>query len=74
MVTAKLYKSGDSYIVTVPDDEVERIGMKEGQLVRLEVSPIEAQPRLADDLREAFEIEFARGEEGLRYLAHTHFV
>ncbi|MGH2587769.1 MAG: AbrB/MazE/SpoVT family DNA-binding domain-containing protein [Dehalococcoidia bacterium] len=69
MIAAKLRKSGNSFIVTVPRDEIERLGLKEGQFVTVEVRPAELRPVLAADLREAFEIEFERGKEALRYLA-----
>lgn len=69
MVTGKLRRSGNSFIVTVPRDEIERMGLAEGQLVSIEVRPVEVRPVLAADLREAFEIEFERGREALEYLA-----
>ena len=46
MVTGKLRKSGNSFIVTVPRDEVERLGLEEGQLVTVEVHPVEVRPVL----------------------------
>ncbi len=69
MITGKLRKSGNSFIVTVPRDEVERLGLEEGQMVSVEVRPAEVRPVLAADLREAFEMELERGQEALRYLA-----
>ncbi len=69
MVTGKLRRSGNSFIVTVPRDEIERLGLEEGQIVTVEVRPAEVRPVLAADLREAFDLEFRRGEEALRYLA-----
>ena len=69
MVTGKLRRSGNSFIVTVPREEIERLGLKEGQLVTLEVRPAEMRPVLAADLRDAFEIELERGRDALRYLA-----
>jgi antitoxin component of MazEF toxin-antitoxin module len=69
MVTGKLRRSGNSFIVTVPRDEIERLGLHEGQLVTLEVRPAEVRPLLAADLRDAFEVEFERGRDALRYLA-----
>jgi antitoxin component of MazEF toxin-antitoxin module len=69
VVTAKLRRSGNSFIVTVPRDEIERLGLKEGELVSVEVRPAEVRPILAADLRDAFEAEFERGGEALRYLA-----
>lgn len=69
MITAKLRKSGNSFIVTVPREEIERLGLREGQLLTVEVRPAEVRPVLAADLRDAFTIEFDRGLDGLRYLA-----
>jgi antitoxin component of MazEF toxin-antitoxin module len=69
MISAKLRRSGNSFIVTVPREEIERLGLEEGQLVTIEVRPAEVRPVLAADLREAFEIEFERGREALRHLA-----
>jgi antitoxin component of MazEF toxin-antitoxin module len=69
MFNAKLRRSGNSFIVTVPRAEVERLGLVEGQLVTVEVRPAEVRSVLAADLRDAFEVEFRRGEAGLRDLA-----
>lgn len=69
MYTAKLRKSGNSLIVTVPKEEAERLHLKEGQTVLVDVRQAEIRPVMAPDLREEFEVEFQRGLEGLRYLA-----
>ena len=69
MVTAKLRRSGNSFIVTVPREEIERLGLREGQLLTLEVHPVEVRPVLTADLREAFEASWERNEAGYRYLA-----
>lgn len=69
MITAKLRRSGHSFIVTVPKDEVERLALKEGQTVAVEVRPVEVRPILAPDLREAFEASWEHNEAGYRYLA-----
>jgi antitoxin component of MazEF toxin-antitoxin module len=69
MVTGKLRKTGNSFVVTVPREEIERLGLVEGQLVSVEVRSLEVRPKLAPDLREAFEIELREGQEALRYLA-----
>ena len=69
MVTAKLRRSGNSFVVTVPRDEVERLGLREGQLLIVEFHPVEVRPVLTPELREAFEASWARNEAGYRYLA-----
>lgn len=69
MFNAKLRRSGNSFIVTVPRAEVERLGLVEGQLVSVEVRPLEIRPALTPELREAFEASWERNEEGYRHLA-----
>ncbi len=69
MITGKLRKSGNSFIVTVPRDEVERLGLVEGQMLAVEVHPLEVRPVLMPELREAFEASWQRNEAGYRYLA-----
>ncbi len=68
MITGKLRKSGNSFIVTVPRDEVDRLGLAEGQLVSIEVHAVEVRPLLAPEVREAFEASWKRNEAGYRYL------
>ena len=69
MITQQLRKVGNSYVVTVPKDEVERRGWQEGQLLALQLTALEVRPVLGDDLREAIEERWDRNEEALRYLA-----
>lgn len=68
MIIAKLRKSGNSFIVTVPREEVERLRLKEGQPVTIEVRSVELRPRLQPELQEVFDEIFPRAEPGLRYL------
>jgi antitoxin component of MazEF toxin-antitoxin module len=65
----KLRRSGNSYIVTIPKTEVERLQLQAGQMVSVEVQPLEIRPVLPPDLREIFEEEFRASEDALRYLA-----
>jgi antitoxin component of MazEF toxin-antitoxin module len=69
MITQQLRKVGNSYVVTVPKEEVERRGWQEGQLLAVQLTPLEVRPILGDDLREAIEERWDRNEEALRYLA-----
>ena len=68
MITQQLRKVGNSYVVTVPKEEVERRGWREGQLLALQLTELEVRPVLDDDLREAIEDRWERNEEALRYL------
>jgi antitoxin component of MazEF toxin-antitoxin module len=69
VITQQLRKVGNSYVVTIPKDEVERRGWQEGQLLAVQLTPLEVRPVLGDDLREAIEERWERNEEALRYLA-----
>jgi hypothetical protein len=55
--------------VTIPKDEVERRGWKEGQLLAIQATELEIRPVLSDDLHEAIDERWERNEEALRYLA-----
>ena len=69
MLIARLRKSGNSFIVTVPSEEVKRLHLRAGQTVAVEVRPLEVRPGLPPDLEEIYEDVFQRIEPGLRYLA-----
>jgi antitoxin component of MazEF toxin-antitoxin module len=70
VIAQQLRKVGNSYVVTVPKDEVERRRWQEGQLLAVQLSALEVRPVLGDDLREAIEERWERNEEALRYLAN----
>jgi antitoxin component of MazEF toxin-antitoxin module len=69
MIQQKLRKVGNSYVVTIPKEEVRRRGLREGQLLAVEIQPLEVRPTLRPELREAFEESWARHEATYRYLA-----
>ncbi len=71
MVTGRLRKSEDGLVVALPREEVERLGLVDGQTVTVEVRPVGTEEVLANDLRDAFEVEFREGQAGLRYLAEN---
>ncbi len=69
MYTAKLRKSGNSLIVTVPKEEADRLHLEEGQTVLVEVHKAEIRPVMTEEVRSAFEESWQRNEAGYRYLA-----
>lgn len=69
MIQQKLRKVGNSYVVTIPKREVERRGLREGQLLAVQVEPLEVRPVLPPDMREAFEESWRVDEAAYRYLA-----
>ena len=69
MITQQLRKVGNSYVVTVPKEVVERHGWHEGQLLALQLTELEVRPVLGEDLCDAIEERWDRNVEALRYLA-----
>lgn len=69
MIQQKLRKVGNSFVVTIPKDEVERRGLQEGQLLAIEFEPVEVVPMMSPEVLRAFEESWARNEEAYRYLA-----
>ena len=69
MITQKLRKVGNSYVVTIPKEEVERRQLTEGQLLIVEIQPAEVRPIMSAAVREAFERGWEKYEDAYRYLA-----
>lgn len=68
MIFGKLRKVGNSYVVTIPKDEIERLALEEGDLIAVHIQPAEIRPVLSDEVREAFEESWRDNESGYRYL------
>lgn len=69
MITQQLRKVGNSYVVTVPKDEVERHGWHEGQLLALQLTELELRPILRPELQAIVDELLDEHEDALRYLA-----
>ncbi len=69
VITQQLRKVGNSYVVTVPKDEVERQGWHEGQLLAVQLTALEVRPVLRPELREIVDELLDEHEDALRYLA-----
>ncbi|MCA1669702.1 MAG: AbrB/MazE/SpoVT family DNA-binding domain-containing protein [Thermomicrobia bacterium] len=69
MIAQKLRRSGNSYIVTIPREEVERQGLTEGEMVVIEVRAAEIRPKLRPELRPLSEKSWQRHETAYRKLA-----
>lgn len=71
MIWQKLRKVGNSYVVTIPKEEVERQHLEDGQLLSIEIRPAEIRPVISPDLRKAFEESWQQNEETYHYLAEN---
>ncbi len=69
MITQQLRKTGNSYVVTVPKEEVERRGWQEGQLLAVQLSELEIRPVLSPELGAIVDDLLDEHEDALRYLA-----
>lgn len=69
MITQKLRRVGNSYVVTIPREEVERQNLQEGDLVGVEVRKMQFWPELSPEVREAYERTWSAHEAAYRYLA-----
>lgn len=50
MIWQQLRKVNDSYIVTIPKEEVERLNLREGQLLAIEIHPSEIDSVISTDV------------------------
>lgn len=69
MFYQKVRKAGNSYVVTIPKDQVDEMGLEQGDLVAVHLQRAEIRPVLDDDLREIIERLAKEHKEGLLYLA-----
>ncbi len=69
MIWQKLRKVGNNYVITIPKEEVERLKLRESQLLAIEIQPAEIYLMMPPDLDKAFEESWQRNEPGYRYLA-----
>ena len=69
IITQQLRRAGNSYVVTIPKEDVERRGWQEGQLLAIELTEMEVRPALRPELRQILDERWERNEAALRYLA-----
>lgn len=68
MVRQQVRKSGNSLVVTIPKQEVDRLGLKDGQFVEMQLTPLELRPVLPPDLNDALDALWPRLDPALDYL------
>lgn len=69
MITQRLRRTGDSFVVTIPKEDAERLNLNEGDFVGIEIGKIQLWPELSPELREAFGRSWEAREQDYRYLA-----
>lgn len=63
-----LRKNGNSIIVTIPREEMDRVGAHEGDMVDVQIRAVDIRPRLTPALQAAIDIELEHGRAALEYL------
>jgi putative addiction module antidote len=69
MVTGKIRRVGNSCVVTIPHEDMKRLGLSEGDLIGFEPRRVEIRTAMSPQVRVAYEQVWAEHQEGLRYLA-----
>jgi putative addiction module antidote len=69
MVTGKIRKVGNSCVVTIPHEEMKRLGLHEGDLIGFEPRRVEIRTMMSPQVQAAYEQIWMEHQEGLRYLA-----
>ncbi|MDQ6662080.1 MAG: AbrB/MazE/SpoVT family DNA-binding domain-containing protein [Chloroflexota bacterium] len=69
MITQKLRRVGNSFVVTIPKEEAERQNLQEGDLVGIEVRKVHLKPEMSPEVKAAYERSWELYEADYRYLA-----
>lgn len=64
----KVWKTGNSFVVTIPRDEIERQGIAEGELLEVTVHKVEIRRALTPAMQAALDESLAEDQEALRLL------
>lgn len=69
MILAIIEKQGDTFVVTISEDTMERLNLREGDEVVVQPVNQETRTALRPELQKAMEESWDRNEAGYRYLA-----
>ncbi|HKG26205.1 MAG TPA: hypothetical protein VKB09_11190 [Thermomicrobiales bacterium] len=56
-------------VITIPNEEIVRLGLREGQTIGVEIVLVERRPVLRPELQAALEESWEQNEPAYRYLA-----
>jgi hypothetical protein len=60
----RIRKVEDRLVIAIPEEEIARLGLSEGQLVGFVILVVEGRPVLRPELQEAFDGSWERNEAG----------
>jgi antitoxin component of MazEF toxin-antitoxin module len=68
MFIERVRKSNDGFVISIPAEEAERLGLHEGQEVSISLATPEQMHALRPELQEAFDRLWPEMEPAIRYL------
>lgn len=68
MVTQAIRKVGNSFVVTIPKDDMRRLDLNEGDIIQFEPTRMELKPVLNPEIRSLFERDVESLKPMLEYL------
>jgi len=69
VLTQKLRQVGNSYVVTIPKEEVERLNLHENDLIGIEVRKLQVTPQLTPEIEAAYQWSREHYAADYEYLA-----
>ena len=71
LIASTIRRTGDTFVVTIPADEMGARGLEEGQMVGFDPVPVESDtpPAVRTAVQEAIDAVARENEAGLRHLA-----
>ncbi len=69
MVTQTVRKAGNSLAITIPKEEVERLGLQEGDIVALQLNRVRVEVELPADIRSHAQQSLREHADAYRILA-----
>ena len=67
-MASKVWRSGNSLVVSIPREEAERQGIHEGDLVEVQVQKMELRPAVRPSVKAAVERALSKYAPDLEYL------
>lgn len=64
----KVYKLNDEFVVIIPAEEIEALGLKDGDEIAVRFEKVN-EADIPEDMRQALEESLKRSEEAYRYLS-----
>ncbi|MEJ7837641.1 MAG: hypothetical protein WKF81_02435 [Thermomicrobiales bacterium] len=68
MIQQQVRKSGNSFVVTIPKSEMDRLNLHEGQSVAVDITPLELKPMIRPEIAEILDRTTEAAAPMMKYL------